>query len=217
MKLLHLIASPRWGGSTTELIAQALLDDLAEHCAALEIETVDLFVEELPAIAGSNIEAKYSLLRGGSLDEAHATSWAHIEREIARFLSADAILISAPMWNFSIPYTLKYYIDCIVQPGYLFRFDEKGIPVPLVHGKRLVVVTSSGSDYSPDSPLHALDFHEQYLRAIFAFVGVTDVTFVHGQAMDVPGRRDDGLIRALDDARLVARDGLWPESDSVAA
>ena len=50
-----------------------------------------------------------------------------IEKAIADFLDADAYLLTTPMWNFSIPYAVKYYIDAIVQPGYLFRYDEDGL------------------------------------------------------------------------------------------
>jgi FMN-dependent NADH-azoreductase len=217
MKLLHIVATPRSDSSTTLPIAQALLDELAERDADLVVETLDLFTADLPALAGSNIDAKYTLLRGSPVDAAHAASWARIEDEIARFLAADAVVITAPMWNFGIPYTLKYYIDCIVQPGYLFRFGEGGMPHPLVEGKRMVVVTTSGSDYSVASPLHALDFHEQYLRAIFAFVGVTDITFIHGHGVDVPGGRDAGVEHALEHARAVAADERWPQLDPMAA
>ncbi len=63
------------------------------------------------------------------------------------------------------PYALKYYIDAIVQPGYLYRYNEQGIPEGLVKGKKMIVVTSRGGDYSENSPLHSLDFVEPYLRA----------------------------------------------------
>lgn len=215
MKLLHIIASPRLDGSTTLEVSNTLLTSLEERFSALEIDTHDLFIADLPALAGSNIEAKYTLNSGHTLDEAHARSWAQIEDEIARFLAADVIVITAPMWNFGIPYTLKYYIDCIVQPGYLFRFGPGGYPVPLVSGKRMIVVTSSGSDYSPESPLHALNHHEPYLRTIFGFVGVTDVTFIHGHAADVAVAREVRLSEAHAHAREIAADDGWPGAEAA--
>jgi FMN-dependent NADH-azoreductase len=74
------------------------------------------------------------------------------------------VLISSPMWNFHVPYALKYHIDTIVQPGYLFTY-ESGIPVGLCGGKKIVCVTSRGGDYST-GPMHSYDFQEPYLRAI---------------------------------------------------
>ena len=52
------------------------------------------------------------------------------------------------MWNFGIPYALKYYIDAIVQPGYLFRYLPDGRPEGLVLGRKMICVTSRGGDYS---------------------------------------------------------------------
>jgi FMN-dependent NADH-azoreductase len=216
MKLLHIIASPRNDSSNTLRVASALLDTLAESVPDLTVDTIDLFVADLPAVAGDNIEAKYTLMVGQPIDKHQADSWHQIEREITHFLSADAYVISAPMWNFSIPYALKYYIDCIVQPGYLFRYDETGTPLPLVHGKKMVVVSSSGGDYSDESPLHDYNFNEPYLRAIFGFVGIYDITFVTGQAMDVSQPiREAGLGRAIEQARSVARDESWRQLGAV--
>src|SRR3954447_9137849 len=188
MKVLHVIASPRLDGSTTLQMSEALLTGLGERFPGVEVETLDLFQADLPAIAGTNIEAKYTLLSGQPIGAGHAESWAQIERKIERFQSADAYVISAPMWNFGVPYALKYYIDCIVQPGYLFRFNAQGYPEGMVVDKRMVVVSASGSDYSVGSPMHALNFHDPYLRAIFGFVGVTDVSFIQAFGMDIPGR-----------------------------
>ena len=64
VKLLHVIASPRLAGSTTLGISDHFLRSAAEEIPALAIETLDLFQADLPAIAGDNIEAKYTLLSG---------------------------------------------------------------------------------------------------------------------------------------------------------
>ena len=217
MKLLHIIASPRSDGSSTLPLSEALLDALGQRFPGLEVETLDLFTADLPAMAGTNIDAKYNLLSGRPVDAAHAESWGQIEAEIERFRSADAYVITAPMWNFGVPYALKYYIDCIVQPGYLFRFTPQGYPEPLLHDKRMVVVTSSGSDYSEGSPMHALNFHEPYLRTIFGFVGITDVTFVNAFSVDVPQRRAAAIDDALAAAKSTAWDAGWERFETVAA
>jgi FMN-dependent NADH-azoreductase len=204
MRVLHVIATPRGDRSNTLQVTDRFLAELGVHSAGLDVEVVDLFDEDLPALAGDNIETKYTLLQGQPIDRNHAESWSQIEQLIARFLAADAYVISSPMWNLSIPYALKYYIDCIVQPGYLFRFNDHGLPEPLVHGKRMVCVTARGSDYSAASPGHAFDFHEPYLRSIFGFVGITDIDFVHMQPTDIPGLREAALADALGRAQSVA-------------
>jgi FMN-dependent NADH-azoreductase len=123
------------------------------------------------------------LLGGNDLYGEFKEAWEDILSEIRRFLSADAYLISTPMWNFSVPYTLKHYIDIIVQPNYLFRYAEGGVE-DLAKNKKMAVITSRGGEYSSEKT-RSLDFQEPYLRTIFGFVGITDITFIHAQAMDI--------------------------------
>ena len=203
MKLLHVVATPRQDSSTTLMVAHTFIDELRTQ-ADVDLTTVDLFNTDLPAVAGTNIEVKYHLMTGAPIDRSHRESWQQIERLIEEFVSADCYLISSPMWNLSIPYALKYYIDCLVQPGYVFRYDEHGVPVPLVTGKKMVCVTSRGGDFGPSSPLHAYDFQEPYLRAIFGFIGITDIEFVNAQPVDVSQLRDAALATATLEARAVA-------------
>jgi FMN-dependent NADH-azoreductase len=202
--LLHIVATPRQDQSTTLTVAQAYLDELARHVPDLRIETVDLFRTDLPAVAGANIDTKYNLLHGVRIDTEAQRSWDPLEALIHTFLSADRYLISSPMWNFGIPYVLKYYIDCLVQPGYLFRYDETGTPQPMVHGRSMACVTSRGGSYEAGSPMAAFDFQESYLRAIFGFVGIRDIEFVNAQPVDVPGLREPAVEAAVALARVVA-------------
>jgi FMN-dependent NADH-azoreductase len=204
MKVLHVIASPRGADSNSLRVSTALLGALQAQRADIEIEVLDLFKADLPALASDNIETKYTLLGGRPVDSDHVESWQAIEELIARFLDADAYVISTPMWNFGIPYALKYYIDCIVQPGYLFRLNELSIPVPLVHGKKMVCVTTRGNDYSSGSPIRSLDFQQPYLKAIFGFVGITDLEFISVDTTDVPSLRDASFATAAARARAVA-------------
>ena len=157
-------------------------------------------------------------MAGRPIDKRHTESWKQIELLIQHFLSAEIYLISTPMWNFSIPYALKYYIDSIVQPGYLYKYNEKGQPVGLTLGKRMICVTSRGGDYSAQSPFHAYDFQEPYLRAIFGFVGITDMHFINAQPMDVtPELRQAAITAAIEEARSLATNSEWNVIKTVAA
>ena len=184
MHLLHIVSTPRGLSSNTARVSNAFLEALHDKYDNLAVTTLDLFSMDLPAVAGTNIESKYMLMTGQALDPSRETSWKQIEKHIDRFLSADIYLLTVPMWNFGIPYVLKYYIDAIVQPGYLFRYDERGTPVGLVKGKRMVCTTSRGGDYS-SGPMQTFDFVENYLRTIFGFIGITDMHFINAQPMDV--------------------------------
>ena len=198
-KLLHIVATPRGLASNTGRISGVLLEELDSRYDDLVVTTLDLFSADLPAVAGTNIKTKYALMTGQPLDAAARSLWGEIERTIEQFLDADLYLLTVPMWNFGIPYALKYYIDAVVQPGYLFSYDQLGQPHGLVHDRRMVVVTSRGADYTLPS-MAGLDFVEPYLRTVFGFVGITDVTFFNAQPMDVSPELGKAATRATTSA-----------------
>lgn len=183
-KILHIMASPRGAASRSIGLASLLLDRVRSKYPDAVVDELDLFSAKLPDLFAETVRGKYALMGGKDLPEELKPLWAEIENHINRFLSADTIIISSPMWNFGIPYKLKHYIDVIFQPKYLFKYTPEG-PVGLAKGKKLFVVTSRGGDYGPESPFHPYDLQEPYLRNAFAFVGITDVKFVNAQPMDM--------------------------------
>ncbi|MFC1570262.1 FMN-dependent NADH-azoreductase [Candidatus Omnitrophota bacterium] len=185
-KLLHIIATPRERESRTLKMSGAFLEVFGQKYPECEIDEINVTTEKLPDLTAQNVNGKYVLLGGKDLSGEFKELWKEIELQIERFLSADGYLISTPMWNFNIPYYLKHYIDIIVQPKYLFQYTEKGAE-GLATGKKMVVITSRGGDYSPESPAASNDYQEPYLRAIFGLTGVTDITFVNAQPMDAMG------------------------------
>ena len=120
----------------------------------------------------------------------------HADAIIAEVEAADAIVIAAPMYNFSIPSTLKAWIDHLARAGRTFRYSAAG-PEGLLKNKKVFVVTGRGGVYSGESPARALDFQEPYLRAVFGFLGLTDVTFIHVEGLGIsPESAAGGLERA---------------------
>jgi FMN-dependent NADH-azoreductase len=217
MKLLHIIATPREGESNTLRVANAFLESLHARYPDLSVDAINLFNQDLPAVAGDIIDSKYTLMIGQPIDKNHKESWKQVETLIERFLSADIYLISAPMWNFGIPYALKFYIDSIVQPGYLFKYNERGQAIGLVHGKKMVCVTTRGGDYSEHSPFHAYDFQDPYLRAVFGFVGITDMHFINAQPMDVSlALREAAIAAAIEETHSLVANSEWRAVPTVA-
>ena len=196
MELLHLVATPRTNSSKTLRISNAFIDGLTLKYPDIRVTTIDLFHQDVPAMAGDRIEMKYLIMQGGEVKPSATSTWTDVESYINGFLRADMYLISAPMWNFTIPYPLKYYIDTIVQPTYLFKYLPDGTPVGLASGK-MVVIKTSGSDYS-QPPTNQFDFHEPYLRAIFGFCGITDIHFISAYMMDItPELREHSIQSAI--------------------
>lgn len=91
--------------------------------------------------------------------------------------NADILVISAPMYNFGIPSSLKAYIDQIVRVGRTFVADENGLK-GLVSGKKVFILTARGSVYS-EGPLAAYDQLVPYLSTILGFLGMTDVSYIN--------------------------------------
>jgi len=198
-KLLHIIATPREDGSRTLQVSNAFLRVFKDKHPDWMVEELNLFKEDLPSLTLKRIDGKYILLGGKDLSGELKEAWEEIVAHIGRFLAADAYLLSVPMWNFSIPYKLKHYLDVIIQPKYLFRYTEKG-PEGLVKDRKMAVVTSRGGDYSSEG-MRQYDMQEPYLRAVFGFAGITDITFINAQPMDMsPELRE----RKVGEARAAA-------------
>ncbi len=124
---------------------------------------------------------------------------------IAEIETADTIVLAVPMYNFSIPSTLKAWIDHIARAGRTFRYIAAGSE-GLLKGKKVFVVTVRGGIYS-EGPAGAFDFQEPYLRAVLGFIGLDDVTFLHLEGLKIsPEAAASGLARARAAfARLVPR------------
>lgn len=202
-KLLHIIATPREEESRTLQVSEIFLEAFKQRHPECAIEELNLFKEELPPLTLKRVNGKYILLGGKDLFGKFKEAWQEIIIHIERFLSADAYLISTPMWNFSIPYVLKQYIDIIVQPKYLFRYTEKGVE-GLVKDKKMIVITSRGGEYISEDA-RKYDFQETYLRAIFGLAGISDITFINCQPMDTgPDLQKQKIEEAKAAARKVA-------------
>ncbi len=181
-KLLHIIATPHGDESRTLQVTEVFLESFAQSHSDWGVETVDLSKEVLPSLITRRVDGRYVLLEGVELHGVMKELWNIIIAHIQNFLSADGYLISTPMWNFNIPYMLKHYIDIIVQPKYLFRYTDTGTE-GLVTNRKMVIITSRGNDYL-SAQYKNFEYQEPYLRAIFGYVGITDITFIIAQPTD---------------------------------
>ena len=86
------------------------------------------------------------------------------------------------MYNFAIPSQLKAWIDRLAVAGKTFRYSEKGAE-GLAGGKKVVIASSRGGFYGPQTPIAFLDHQETYLRNIFGFFGISDITFVRAEGV----------------------------------
>jgi FMN-dependent NADH-azoreductase len=117
---------------------------------------------------------------------------------IDELFAANVIVVGAPMYNFSIAAPLKAWIDQVVRVGKTVAYTASG-PKGLLQGRQVIVISSRGGSYL--SPTGRPDnFHEPYLRAVFGFMGLTDVTFVHAENQAQAARAE--IERTAASARL---------------
>lgn len=175
--LLHLDASPRGGRSHSRQLADAFATAWAASHPGARVVHRDLGHNPVPHVDEPWIAGAFTPPATWSPES--RTAMRISDSLVDELLSADRYLVASPMFNLSIPSTLKAYIDQVVRAGRTFTVDAKGAYVPLVHGKRLLVVTARGGSLA-GTPY---DFQEPYLRAVFGFIGVTDVQFVHAEGL----------------------------------
>ena len=176
-KLLHVSCSPR-ADSESAAGARVFLDRFREMRPDWEIDAMNLWREPLPEFEGYLLEAKYARIGGKSFTNSQQDAFAMAERLALRLSLADRVLISTPMWNFSIPYKLKQWLDVIIQPGLTFRFDPALGYLPLLKDRPTVVIIASGSDFVTGMNRGYVDMATPYLREVLRFIGVSDVRFV---------------------------------------
>ena len=92
------------------------------------------------------------------------------------------IVVGAPFYNFSIPSQLKAWFDRIAQAGRTFKYTATG-PVGLAGDKKVIVASAHGGFYSTSEAGQAMEHQESYLKVIFGFMGVTDISFVRAEGL----------------------------------
>jgi FMN-dependent NADH-azoreductase len=129
------------------------------------------------------------------------------EELIAELENADEYVLGVAMHNFSIPSSLKLWIDQIVRSGRTFTYGANGPQGRLV-GKKATVLIASGGVYESGTPMASFNFVEPYLKTILGFIGVTELKFVTagGAAQVMMGTvdRDTFLKPALEQVRSFA-------------
>ena len=142
--LLYVESSPRKQRSASIEVAHAFLDAYRDSHAGHTIETIDVWNLTLPEFDGAALEAKYAGIEGRERNDEQKKVWKTIQSLARPFREADTILISAPMWNWGIPYKLKHLIDVVSQKDILFSFDERGLLGMLTGKKAARLTTHSG-------------------------------------------------------------------------
>lgn len=177
-RILHIEASPRGLRSHSSGLAKRYLASLGEQDAAVAFDRLDLWREPLPHLEGPLIAAKYQRLQGLPLAAQEASAWRAIEEMVRRLDAADRVVLSTPLWNFSIPYRLKHWIDLVTQPGLSFAFDPERGYSPRLRDRPVDILLASAGDYRDGPSRGRPDLASPYLLEAFAFIGLKSVKLV---------------------------------------
>lgn len=200
-KLLYVQASPMGEISFSNRLANAFLEVYRAKNPSHQVEGLDLWKTDLPAFDFTAASGKYKVMRGLPHSQDEAAAWSRVTAMVDQLRAADKVVVSSGMWNFSIPYRLKQYLDIVVQPGLTFTFDpEKGYS-GLITGRPLQLLLASGGEYPPGSPGAAWDFQKPYLEMIFGFMGFTDI-----RSIRVEGALGPAAAQSLTTLEAAARE-----------
>lgn len=182
MTLLHLDSSIQGDASASRQLTRAIVAQWqAEHPGA-EVVYRDLAAQELPHLSGAVLARR---------DELEA---ARDDAVLQEFMRADVVVVGAPLYNFSVPSQLKAWIDRIAVAGRTFRYTPSG-PEGLAGGRRVIVAVTRGGVYGDETGVE--EFGESYLRFLFRFLGIEDLSFVRAEGLGIsPQHRAAALSAA---------------------
>ena len=182
MTILHIDSSITGENSVSRILTRRIVDQLRAADPAAHVIERDLVAQPLD----------------------HLTLGAFADPTVLEeFLGADALVIGAPMYNFTLSSQLKAWLDRILVAGQTFRYTATG-PEGLVGDKRVIVALSRGGFYDANSPAAALEHLESYLTGVFGFIGITP-EFVHADGISVgPEQREAGIANGLAEVERLA-------------
>ncbi len=192
-KILHIISSPRGEASFSIKLGKSIIDKLLVAYPGSTVKEHVLVNNHFPHIEEAQITSFFTPPPQRTSQNMEALK--HSDEAIREVMDADIIVIGAPMYNFSIPSTLKAWIDHIARAGVTFKYDEKG-PKGLIEGKKVYLAISSGGIYS-EGAMKPYDFGTPYLQMVLGFLGIKDISVVRAEGTSMPDKKDSVIETAV--------------------
>ncbi|AIO32141.1 FMN-dependent NADH-azoreductase [Burkholderia pseudomultivorans] len=176
--ILQINSAARSQGAQSTLLSNELTAKLQQSNPGAKVVVRDLLTDGLPHLDESVLGAFFTPAENRSAEQNAIV--AKSDALIAELQAADIIVIGAPMYNFGISSQLKTYFDWIARAGVTFRYTENG-PEGLIKGKKVYVVSARGGKYAGTPH----DSQTPYLRSFLGFVGMTDVSFIYAEGLNM--------------------------------
>lgn len=176
-KLLHLSFSPR-KDSISSKIAEKFITEWINKNPNTELLHHALGIEELKGPNDNWIKANMTPESTRSDEQKQILAFS--DQMIEELVNATHIVISTPMFNFTVPWSLKSYIDLILRVNKTFSFDPEKGPGPLLDtNKKLLVIYSSAFSYEKGTPMESFNQLVPYLECVFGFMGIHQITSIN--------------------------------------
>ncbi|MDT6962137.1 MULTISPECIES: FMN-dependent NADH-azoreductase [unclassified Cupriavidus] len=189
--LLHLNVSPRGDTSTSRRAGQLVREQLAAHHGTLTVIERDLAASPLPPIDAAFTHANLAVAAGHA--DVDRAALALSETLIAELEAADVVLITSPMHNYTVPATLKTWIDLVVRPERTFAGTPQG-KQGMLRDRPVLAVVACGGRFSDDA-ISQRDFFTPYLTYVMETIGLRRVDVVR---LESTARGPEHVARAFD-------------------
>ena len=174
MKIYQIDSSARKGGSTSRALAKKLLDKIKkpeDEIIYRDLDNEMVFVSGLTE-SGMKIEKK-------DQTEHHKKMFELSDTLVRELKESDTIIISAPIYNYGPPATLKAWSDLAARVGETFRFKADGRREGLLQNKKAyLVITSGGTKLNSKE-----DFLTPWLKFILNFFGIEKIETICADQM----------------------------------
>jgi len=184
--ILQINSSGRYENSITRQVSDLVVNSIKQSKPSLKDVNRDI-ATGLPFVNEAWINSNFTAADERTDDQKDVLGFSN--ELVAELQNAEHIVIASPIYNFSIPATLKAWIDLIARAGLTFRYTENG-PVGLLENKKATVVMASGGV----SIGSEMDMASKYLKLALAFIGITDVNIIDASQINYAG--DESLDSA---------------------
>ena len=174
MKIYQIDSSARKEGSTSRALAKKLLDKIKkpeDEVVYRDLDDEMVFVSGLTE-SGMKIDLK-------DQTEHHKKMFELSDTLVKELKESDVIIISAPIYNYGPPATLKAWSDLAARVGETFRFKTNGRREGLLKNKKAYLVITSGGTKLNSSE----DFLTPWLKFILNFFGIDKIDIICADQM----------------------------------
>ena len=191
--ILHLKSSIQGENSYSIRLGNHIVEKIKDKYPGSTVEELNLFDMEIPHLDARVLRTFFT--PADQLTDADKESIRLSDDLVRQLFAADIIVVGAPLINYSIPSSLKAWIDHITRAGITFGYGQNG-PVGLVTGKKVYIAMASGGIYS-EGPGKVNDFVAPYLKSFFGLLGMTDLIVFRAEGLKVPGIQEQAMERAI--------------------